>query len=60
MRLDKNVGQINRRLLQSKIIGGFDVGRAYAEYKDSMLLTVTELRTKEEIDLLVQELGAIV
>ncbi|GED13491.1 aminomethyl-transferring glycine dehydrogenase subunit GcvPA [Aneurinibacillus migulanus] len=60
VRLDKNVGQINRRLLQSKIIGGFDVGRAYAEYKDSMLLTVTELRTKEEIDLLVQELGAIV
>lgn len=39
------------------MIGGFDLGTVYPELKDHMLVAVTELRTKEEIDALAQELG---
>jgi glycine dehydrogenase subunit 1 len=51
------VKQINQQLLQKGIIGGYDLGRDYPELPNHMLLAVTELRTKEEIDTLVKELG---
>jgi glycine dehydrogenase subunit 1 len=51
-----NVGEINKSLLQQKIIGGFDLANEYPELDGHMLLAVTELRTKEEIDQLVQGL----
>lgn len=56
----RSPAEINRKLLDSRIIGGYDLGRAYPEYQDGMLLAVTELRTKEEIDLLAERLEAIV
>jgi len=49
--------EINRRLLQHKIIGGYDLGRDYPHLKDCMLLCVTELNTKEEIDKLAELLA---
>lgn len=51
-----NVTEINRGLFKRKIIGGYDLGRDYPELEGYMLLAVTEARTKEEIDSLVQGL----
>ncbi|PLT34732.1 aminomethyl-transferring glycine dehydrogenase subunit GcvPA [Bacillus sp. V5-8f] len=49
--------EVNERLFQKGIIGGFHLGTVYPELKDHMLVAVTELRSKDEIDTLVEELG---
>ncbi|MMZ60922.1 putative glycine dehydrogenase (decarboxylating) subunit 1 [compost metagenome] len=54
-----SVADINRKLLEQKIVGGYDLGRDYPELAGHMLLAVTEMRTKEEIDSLVQGLEEI-
>jgi len=51
--------KINKLLWESKIIGGFDLGKFYPELKDSLLVCVTEKRTKEEIDRFISLLGEI-
>ncbi|KPD01124.1 putative glycine dehydrogenase (decarboxylating) subunit 1 [Geobacillus sp. BCO2] len=48
---------MNDRLLEKGIIGGYDLGADYPELAGHMLVAVTELRTKEEIDRFVNELG---
>ncbi|MFD3447759.1 aminomethyl-transferring glycine dehydrogenase subunit GcvPA [Microbacteriaceae bacterium 4G12] len=53
------VKEVNATLIQKNIIGGYDLGRDYSELANHMLLAVTELRTKEEIDTLVKEMGDI-
>lgn len=58
VKTNKPVAEINRYLLEKGIIGGFDLGRVYPELENHVLLAVTELRTKEEIDALVAEMGA--
>ncbi len=55
--LNKPVKEVNQQLLQERIIGGYDLGRDYPELKNHMLVAVTELRTKEEIDLFVDRMG---
>ncbi|RYD06371.1 hypothetical protein N752_05615 [Desulforamulus aquiferis] len=50
---------INRLLLENNIIGGLDLGNCYPELAGHMLLCVTEKRTRQEMDLLVEKLGAI-
>ncbi|MFJ7725376.1 aminomethyl-transferring glycine dehydrogenase subunit GcvPA [Neobacillus sp. NPDC097160] len=57
VKLNKPVKEINQKLLQKGIIGGYDLGRDYSELSNHMLIAVTEQRTKEEIDTLVKELG---
>jgi glycine dehydrogenase subunit 1 len=57
VRLNKPIKEINQHLLTSQIIGGYDLGRDYPELANHMLIAVTELRTKEEIDAFVTELG---
>ncbi|OSX54039.1 aminomethyl-transferring glycine dehydrogenase subunit GcvPA [Anoxybacillus ayderensis] len=57
VRLNKPVAEVNKKLLGKGIIGGYDLGRDYPELQNCMLIAVTELRTKEEIDTLVKELG---
>lgn len=59
LRLHKPVAAVNRALLAEKIIGGLDIGRYYPELEGCMLLCVTENRTKEEIDRLVNRMGAL-
>ena len=49
--------EMNRKLFEKQIIGGYDLGQTYPELKDHMLVAVTELRTKEEIDAFANELG---
>ncbi|WP_297991913.1 aminomethyl-transferring glycine dehydrogenase subunit GcvPA [Anoxybacillus sp.] len=57
VRLNKPVAEVNKKLLEKGIIGGYDLGRDYAELQHCMLIAVTELRAKEEIDIIVKELG---
>ncbi|WP_045926710.1 aminomethyl-transferring glycine dehydrogenase subunit GcvPA [Bacillus siamensis] len=57
VRLNLPVKEANRRLLKDGIIGGYDLGLAYPELNQHMLIAVTELRTKEEIDSLIAGLG---
>jgi len=49
--------QVNRALLDRRIIGGLPLGRFYPELGDSMLLCVTEMNTREEMDQAAQELA---
>lgn len=51
------ISEINKRLLDNKIIGGLDLGRSYPELENHMMICVTELRTKEEIDFLAEVLA---
>ena len=53
-----NVTEMNKALIEKDIIGGFDLGRVYPELANHALIAVTEIRTKEEIDALVAEMGA--
>ncbi|MCM3161714.1 aminomethyl-transferring glycine dehydrogenase subunit GcvPA [Metabacillus litoralis] len=57
VKLSKPVSEVNKQLLEKDIIGGFDLGKVDSELENHMLIAVTELRTKEEIDTLVKELG---
>ncbi|MFA5794334.1 MAG: aminomethyl-transferring glycine dehydrogenase subunit GcvPA [Candidatus Brocadiia bacterium] len=47
---------INKKLLDKGIIGGLDLSGFYPELKHTMLMAVTEMNTKEEMDELVKSL----
>jgi glycine dehydrogenase subunit 1 len=56
----KPVNVINHHLLdEHEILGGYDLGRDYAELKDHMLVAVTEMNTREEIDDLIAALEEV-
>ena len=55
----KPVAEINAHLLEHGILGGYDLGKDYPELKDHMLIAVTEINTREEIDLLVKILEEV-
>jgi glycine dehydrogenase subunit 1 len=57
VKLNAPIKEINKSLLDREIIGGYDLGRSYPALENHMLVAVTELRTKEEIDTFVKELG---
>ncbi|MCK1991479.1 aminomethyl-transferring glycine dehydrogenase subunit GcvPA [Peribacillus muralis] len=57
IKLPASFSKVNKNLFEKGMIGGFDLGTVYSELNDHMLVAVTELRTKEEIDALAQELG---
>lgn len=60
IKLDKSIVDVNKQLLEKGIIGGYDLGQDYPELAGQMLIAVTELRTKQEIDRLATELEVIV
>jgi glycine dehydrogenase subunit 1 len=47
------LAEINEHLLEHEIIGGYDLGRDYPSLADHMLIAVTEMNSKDEIDDLV-------
>ena len=53
------IARINEALLAEGIIGGYDLGPHYYHLTDRMLLCVTEMNAKEEIDRLVEILGGL-
>lgn len=59
VKLSDSVTKVNEELFDKGIIGGYDLGRDYPELEGHMLVAVTEIRTKEEIDVFVKELGDI-
>ncbi len=59
VRCPRPVRQINEALLSEGIIGGYDLEQDYPHLKNCMLLCVTEMNAKAEIDALVAALGEV-
>ena len=55
----KPVAQINAHLLEHGFLGGYDLGQDYPGLKNYMLLAVTEMNTKDEIDALAEVLEEV-
>ena len=53
------VEEVNAHLLEHGILGGYDLGQDYPSLKDHMLIAVTEMNSKEEIDALVEVLAEV-
>ncbi|MBS5825499.1 MAG: glycine dehydrogenase, partial [Clostridium argentinense] len=51
--------EINDKLLDANILGGYNLSKSYPQYENSMLLSVTEKRTRKEIDTLVKVMEEI-
>jgi glycine dehydrogenase subunit 1 len=54
------VKDINKRLFEAGIIGGLDISHFYPDIQNAMLLCVTETKSKEAIDKLVQTVSNII
>ncbi|MCM3762727.1 aminomethyl-transferring glycine dehydrogenase subunit GcvPA [Alkalihalobacillus oceani] len=54
-----SVKEVNEKLFEKGIIGGYDLGQDYPELAGHMLVAVTEVRTKAEIEAFAQEMGAL-
>ena len=55
----KPVSEINEHLLAHGILGGYDLGQDYPSLKYHMLIAVTEMNTRDEIDALVDALAEV-
>jgi len=58
--LPKPADEVLRELQEKKIFGGLALKRFYPELKNALLLCVTEMNTRQEIDRLVEELKKII
>lgn len=59
VKTNKSVTEINKGLIEKGIIGGLDLAQVDPALENHALIAVTEIRTKEEIDALVAEMGAL-
>lgn len=59
IRCPHSVENLNVHLLEHQILGGYDLGQDYPELKDHMLIAVTEMNTKFDIDVLVDVLAEV-
>ncbi|EJJ3719236.1 aminomethyl-transferring glycine dehydrogenase subunit GcvPA [Staphylococcus aureus] len=59
VKFDKPIQRVNEELVKYNIIGGFDLGVVSDDFKNHMLIAVTELRTKDEIDTFVEKAGEL-
>ncbi|KPL59621.1 aminomethyl-transferring glycine dehydrogenase subunit GcvPA [Rossellomorea vietnamensis] len=57
VKVNMPVKEINQKLLGKEMIGGYDLGLVDDSLSQHMLVAVTELRSKEEIDAFAAELG---
>lgn len=53
----KNAKEVSKKLLDNGILGGLDLGKYYPELEDCLLMCVTEVIKKEDIDKLVKTIG---
>jgi glycine dehydrogenase subunit 1 len=51
--------ELNARLLERGIIGGYDLSQDYTSLKNCSLIAVTEMNSKEEIDFLAETLAEV-
>jgi glycine dehydrogenase subunit 1 len=59
VRCPRPPAEINETLFEQGIIGGYDLGRDYPHLENCMLLCVTEMNTRAEIDRLVEALEEV-
>jgi len=57
--VNRPVEEVNKHLLEHGIIGGYDLGQDYPALKDHMLIAVTEMNSKQDIDVLVEALSEV-
>jgi len=57
--VNRPVEEVNAHLLEHGILGGYDLGQDYPALKDHMLVAVTEMNSKEDIDMLVNVLSEV-
>jgi len=55
--VDRPAEEVNAHLLEHGILGGYALGNDYPSLKNHLLIAVTEMNTKEEIDSLVEVLS---
>ena len=53
------VEEVNAHLLEHGILGGYDLGQDYPALRDHMLVAVTEMNSKEDIDTFVEVLSEV-
>lgn len=54
-----SVDEVNAELLEHGILGGYDLEKDYPELKNRMLLAVTEMNTREDMDYLCEVLREV-
>jgi glycine dehydrogenase subunit 1 len=59
LRCPAPVQEINDHLLEHGILGGYDLSQDYPQLNNHMLIAVTEMNSKEEIDLLADVLAEV-
>ena len=52
VRCPQPVDEITAHLLEHGILGGYDLGQDYPQFKDHLLIAVTEMNSRAEIDVL--------
>jgi glycine dehydrogenase subunit 1 len=57
--LGRNASEVRDALLQKDILAGLPLGDYYPAHQNSLLVAVTEVRSKQEIDRLAAELAAL-
>ncbi|GAB4504575.1 MAG: aminomethyl-transferring glycine dehydrogenase subunit GcvPA [Anaerolineales bacterium] len=57
--LPRPVEEVNAHLLEHGILGGYDLGTDYPALKNHMLIAVTEMNSKEEIDTLTEVIAEV-
>jgi glycine dehydrogenase subunit 1 len=57
--VNRPVAEVNAHLLEHGILGGYDLGQDYPALKDHMLVAVTEMNTKQDIDMLAEVLSEV-
>lgn len=55
----KPAAEVNAHLLEHGILGGYDLGQDYPSLKNQLLIAVTEMNSKEQIDALVEVLSEV-
>jgi glycine dehydrogenase subunit 1 len=60
IRVDAPVAAVLDRCAERGVAAGYSLSREYPEYEDGLLVAITERRTREQIDLLEEVLGAAV
>lgn len=56
---DRGVDEINAYLLEQGILGGYNLGKDYPELNNHMLIAVTEMNTRADIDTLCEVLSEV-
>jgi glycine dehydrogenase subunit 1 len=59
VKFDRDVAELNEHLLEHGVLGGYDLGQDFPILKNHMLIAVTEMNSKQQIDLLVDILSEV-